>query len=81
MCPTPAAMFSEEPSRIVASVARANLAELKSRAAKAGVPLAELGTTASEGFVLSLGQSELVRATLSELRDAREHCLTAIVGD
>ena len=75
-----AALFSEDPSRVIASVPTAKLAEVKERAARAGVPLAELGTTTAKDVVLRRGGSELVRATLDELRDARENCLVPIVG-
>ncbi|HKQ71005.1 MAG TPA: phosphoribosylformylglycinamidine synthase subunit PurL [Polyangiaceae bacterium] len=75
-----AALFSEEPSRVVASVAPANLADVKARAARAGVPLLELGKTAAADFVIRTNGSELVRASLTELREARERCLEPIVG-
>jgi phosphoribosylformylglycinamidine synthase len=76
-----AAMFSEEPSRVIASLARGHLEEVKRRAAEGSVPLALLGTTEREGFALSQGGAEVVRATLDELRDARERCLVPIVGE
>src|SRR5262249_16870507 len=75
-----ALLFSEEPSRIIASTAPAHVAELKRRAAAAGVPVTDLGATARADFVLTARQTEM-RATLTELRDARERCLVSIVGD
>jgi phosphoribosylformylglycinamidine synthase II len=78
---TAALMFSEEPSRVIASVHAAHVADVKSRAERALVPVAEIGTTTSEGFVLSAHQREIVRATLLELRTARERCLVPIVGE
>ena len=75
-----AALFAEEPSRVIASVPSANLVEVRKLAERAGVPLVELGTTTAKDVVFRRGDSELVRATLDELRDARENCLTAIVG-
>jgi phosphoribosylformylglycinamidine synthase len=76
-----AELFSEEPSRIVASVARGKLAAVRERAERAGVPFAELGTTTARDFVVRAGNSEVVRVALEELRDAREKCLVSIVGE
>jgi phosphoribosylformylglycinamidine synthase len=75
-----AALFSEGPSRVLASLPAANVAEVKGRAARAGVPLVELGQTTAKDVVLRRGDAELVRATLDELREARENCLVPIVG-
>ena len=76
-----AALFSEEPSRVVVSLPPAKLAEVRERAARAGVSLTELGTTTSRDFVVRTKGSEIVRAGLEELRDAREGCLVPIVGE
>jgi phosphoribosylformylglycinamidine synthase subunit PurL len=76
-----AALFSESPSRVVASLSPAKLADVQERAAKAGVPFTELGKTTGQGLVLRAGGKEIVRVDLSELRDARERCLTSIVGE
>jgi phosphoribosylformylglycinamidine synthase subunit PurL len=76
-----AALFSEEPSRIVASVSRAKLAGVRDRAERAGVPFAELGSTTARDFVVRAGGSEVIRAALEELREAREQCLVSIVGE
>jgi phosphoribosylformylglycinamidine synthase len=75
-----ALLFSEEPSRIIASTATARVAEVKRRAAEEGVPVTDLGTTARADFVLTARQTE-VRVSLAELRDARERCLVPIVGE
>jgi phosphoribosylformylglycinamidine synthase len=75
-----AALFSEDPSRVIASVPASKLAEVKERAARAGVPMAELGSTAAKDVVIRRAGTELVRATLNELREARENCLVPIVG-
>jgi phosphoribosylformylglycinamidine synthase len=75
-----ALMFSEEPSRVIASMAPALVAEVKRRAADGRVPVTELGTTTRDGFVLTTQGTE-VRASLAELRDARERCLVPIVGE
>ena len=80
-CDVVAALFSEAPTRIVASLPAAKLADLRQRAAKAGVPLSELGKTTGQGLVLQVDGKEIMRADLSELRDARERCLEPIVGD
>jgi phosphoribosylformylglycinamidine synthase len=75
------ALFSEETSRIVASIPPAKLADLRQRAQKAGVPVIELGTTTAADFVVRSAGSEIIRAPLPELRDARERCLVPIVGE
>jgi phosphoribosylformylglycinamidine synthase subunit PurL len=75
-----AAFFAEEPSRVIASMPSANLTDVKKLAERAGVPLVEVGTTTAKDVVLRRGGSELVRATLAELRNARDNCLSAIVG-
>ena len=77
----PGALFSEEPSRIVASVPRAKLDAVRECADRARVPFTELGSTASGDFVIRAGGSEIVRAALEELREAREKCLVSIVGE
>jgi phosphoribosylformylglycinamidine synthase len=76
-----AALFSESPSRVVASIPAAKLADARQRASKLGVPFTELGKTATQDLVLRADVKEIVRANLSELRDARERCLASIVGD
>jgi phosphoribosylformylglycinamidine synthase subunit PurL len=76
-----AALFSEEASRVVASLKAANLVEVRERAQKAGVPFAEIGTTTPSDFVVRYAGSEIVRATLQELYHARERCLVPIVGE
>jgi len=76
-----AALFSEEPSRVVAALAPAKLAEVRERAKRAGVPLTELGTTTPSHFIVRAAGSEIVRAALEDLRDARERCLVSIVGE
>jgi phosphoribosylformylglycinamidine synthase len=76
-----AALFSEEPSRIVASLPTTGVAEVVRRAGRAGVPVVEIGTTTAMDVILRRNGSELVRATLAGLRDARETCLSTIVGE
>jgi phosphoribosylformylglycinamidine synthase len=76
-----AALFSEEPSRVVASVPPAHVAAVRERAARAGVPFAELGSTTARDFVVRAGGSEIIHAALEELSSARERCLVSIVGE
>ncbi|HMI83558.1 MAG TPA: phosphoribosylformylglycinamidine synthase subunit PurL [Polyangiaceae bacterium] len=76
-----AALFSEEPSRIVASVSPAKLAEVRECARRAGVSLIELGVTTASDFVVRGAGLEIIRATLEELQGAREQCLVPIVGE
>ena len=75
------ALFSEETSRLVASIPPALLADVRERARQAGVPLTELGTTRERDFVVRSAGSEIIRAALPELREARERCLVPIVGE
>jgi phosphoribosylformylglycinamidine synthase len=75
-----AAMFSEAPSRVIASVPAARADEMKERAARAGVPIVAIGTTMARDLVIRRGGAEVVRASLDDLRTARENCLTPIVG-
>jgi phosphoribosylformylglycinamidine synthase len=76
-----AALFAEEPSRVVASLPTANLTGLRARAESAGVPFVEIGKTIARELVLRRGGAELVRVALDSLREARERCLVAIVGE
>ena len=45
------------------------------------LPLLELGSTARDNLVLLAPRGEIVRASLKELREARERCLSPIVGE
>jgi molybdate-binding protein len=76
-----AALFAEEPSRVVASLPAASLAGLRARAESAGVSFVEIGKTTATELVIRRNGSMLVRASLEELRDARERCLVGIVGE
>jgi phosphoribosylformylglycinamidine synthase len=76
-----AALFSEEPSRVVASIPPAKLSEVRERARRAGVPLVELGTTTAKEFIVRAAGSVVVRAALDELQGVRERCLVPIVGE
>jgi phosphoribosylformylglycinamidine synthase len=75
------ALFAEEPSRVVASLSSQHLADVRARAERRGVPLLELGKTTARDLIVRVSGSELVRATLDELRNAREACLYPIVGE
>jgi phosphoribosylformylglycinamidine synthase II len=75
-----ALLFSEAPSRIIASIARDHVAAVRKKAEQAGVPFVEIGSTTDAGFVMRASGTEIVHATLEELRDARERCLEPIVG-
>ncbi len=75
-----AALFSESPSRVIASVTSDHVDHVKYRAARAGVPLVMVGATTAKDFVIRRAGADVVRASLDELRDARENCLTPIIG-
>jgi phosphoribosylformylglycinamidine synthase len=73
-----AELFGEGPTRIVVSTKHA--ADVTQRAAAAGVPVHPLGKTSDqERLSVRVGTTAL-ELTLSAMRDARESCLTAIVG-
>jgi phosphoribosylformylglycinamidine synthase subunit PurL len=72
------ALFSEEPSRIVASISLEKVAKVRDLANEASVVMTELGTTQPNEFVVRFQGKELARAGLEELREARERCLAAI---
>ena len=75
-----AALFSESPSRVVASVPFSHVDHVKNRAARAGVPLVVVGATTAKDIVIRRTGADVVRASLDELRDARENCLAPIIG-
>jgi hypothetical protein len=75
------ALFGEAPTRVIASLGAAKLADLKERAARAGVPVAELGRTTASGFAIRSAGGDLMKLDLASLRDARERCLAGIVGE
>jgi hypothetical protein len=55
---------------------------VQGHAARAGVPLVELGRTTAAGLVIrNRAGGDLVRVELGALRAARERCLVAIVGE
>ena len=75
------ALFSEEPSRVVASLPRAKVAEGRAMAERAGVPFVEIGSTTPREFVVRSEGTEIARAALADLQTARERCLAGIVGE
>jgi phosphoribosylformylglycinamidine synthase len=76
-----AALFGEAPSRVVVTVAATAEAEVTRRAGEAGVPLQKLGRTGKDGrLTLRAGGHALDLAT-ADLRDARQSCLSKIVGE
>ncbi len=78
--PLATALFGEAPGRIVVSAEAAHVAEIEKRAAARGVAVTRLGRTGGAELVLSREGSEVARASLDRLRDARERCLEPIVG-
>jgi phosphoribosylformylglycinamidine synthase II len=79
-----ASLFGERPSRILVSVGRDKLADLKAKAKDAKVPVLELGTTGGTSLAVTLvaagAQPRRVEVSTSQIRTARESCLDAIVG-
>jgi phosphoribosylformylglycinamidine synthase len=76
-----AALFGEAPSRIVVSAEPNNAAAIEAHAKAAGVLVTRLGDTGGDRLVLSRRGAIIAALSLAELRDARERCLVAIVGD
>ena len=76
---TVALLFGEEPSRVVVSVAKYELAALLEKARAAGVPATELGVTGGEVLKIATGFAKLELAPRT-MRDRRERCLESIVG-
>ncbi len=75
------AMFGEAPSRIVVSAAKDRVAEIEAAAAKRGVAVTSLGETGGDRLTLRRDGKAVADLGLAELRDKRERCLDAIVGE
>ncbi len=80
-----ALLFGEDPSRVIISVRRDDVALVKDRAVRAGVPVNQIGVTGghslSIGFVdESAAAQAAIRLELSDVRRARSKCLESIVG-
>jgi phosphoribosylformylglycinamidine synthase len=83
---TVALFFGETPSRVIISVAAADVGEVTRRANAAGVPVHELGVTGGDSLSVALAgrHGELVKpvvVAVSALREAHESALRSIVGD
>ena len=78
--PLAAALFGEAPSRVVITVAPADVDAVLARALAAGVPARALGETGGDRLVVSAGGGAIVDVDLGAVRDARERCLEPIVG-
>jgi phosphoribosylformylglycinamidine synthase subunit PurL len=84
-------LFGEHPTRIVVSVRPDAVAEVRAAAAAASVPCAELGVTGGDSLSIAIVAPHASEAKgaiaasvvvpLSEVRKAREGCLSSIVGD
>ncbi len=75
-----AALFAEGPSRIIVSVRDENVSRLSDLARDAAVPVQVIGKVSGDEFSISSG-AEVWSVPLSDLRSAREGCLTPIVGE
>jgi phosphoribosylformylglycinamidine synthase II len=88
---TASLLFGEHPTRVIVSVRPDHVAEVRAAAEAGGVPCAELGVTGGSSLSIGLlaprasGGAGAITASLlasvTELRDARERCLSSIVGD
>ena len=75
-----ARLFGEHPPRVVLSVRPEHLADVTSRAEKAGVPARELGVTGGADLSIALvgGPAAVFHMPLHVLRTAREACLDGL---
>jgi len=88
------ALFGESPSRAVVAAEPGAVADLRALAREHGVPLAELGTSGGDGFVVELagegatgaaeergaGVADAIELDLADLRHAWEHGLPRALG-
>jgi phosphoribosylformylglycinamidine synthase len=65
---------------VVVTVEKAALAAVKRCAEEAGVPFWHLGETGGESLRIHDEEGEVLSLSLTEIREARERCLEAIVG-
>jgi len=72
-----AVMFSEEPSRVVVSCARDQVAALMALAQQHGAPVTELGTVGGDRLVLE----GLCDVSLADMSAAFEGAIPKIVGE
>jgi len=77
---TAEALFGEAASRIVVSVEPSKLAAVTAKAKELGVPLHVIGKTGGDRLRVTRGGA-LIDVDLAMLRDKRERCLEAIVGN
>jgi len=73
--PAAALLFGEDPSRILISCDEKNVETIKNTALEYGVAADLLGQTATEQFTVSLDGQPVVKAKVSELKEAWEHAL------
>jgi phosphoribosylformylglycinamidine synthase len=73
--------FGEAPSRVILSAEARSAERILALAEQARVPCRRLGSTRGERLVVRVAGAPAVDVSLSAARDAREHCLDAIVGD
>ncbi len=75
-----AALFGEAPSRVVVTARHEDVPEIERRARERGVPMRVLGTTGGGRLVIHRDGAPVADVALAALREAREACLSGIVG-
>jgi phosphoribosylformylglycinamidine synthase len=74
------ALFGEAPSRVVVTARPEDVPEIERRARGRDVPARVLGTTGGQRLVLRRDGALVADVALGALREARESCLSGIVG-
>ena len=73
-------LFGEAPSRIVISAEEGRVSEIERLAQGAQVPVTRLGRTGGDKLGIEHRGRPVASLALTSLREAREDCLTSIVG-
>ena len=76
-----AELFGEAPSRIVVSVPSAEVERVLAEARSAGVDAVRIGETGGAHLELTIPPIGSLSVALADLRESREGCLQAIVGE
>ena len=74
------ALFGEAPSRIVVAASPEDVPAIRAAAEGARLSASVLGETGGDRLEIRRGGRLIVKASLREIRDARERCLDTIVG-
>jgi phosphoribosylformylglycinamidine synthase II len=76
---TPALLFSETPSRVVVTVADANLPRVMEIAAECGVPVSVLGRTGGDRLAISVNGRPVINRSIAEVERAWRGALPRVL--